>query len=130
MTTTLTNGATVLELDEDLYWSDEAWSPVVQATEHSITGALIVDEGVKQGGRPITLEPEDDRSGQMPRAVLDQLRAWAADPGLVMTLMLRGQSYLVRFRHSDGPITARPMVHFSDVAAADLYFITLRFIEI
>lgn len=130
MPITLTNGATTLELDEDLYWSDEAWSPVVQSTEHSIGGALIVDEGVKQAGRPITLEPEDERSGQMPRAVLDQLRAWAAEPALVMTLTLRGLSYQVLFRHRDGAITARPMVHFSDVDAGDWYFLTLRFIEI
>ena len=133
MTITLSADATVLELDPDLYWSDEHWSPVVQSTEPSVTGALIIDTGLMQAGRPITLEPEDDRSGQMTRVVLDQLRAWAAEPGLVLTLTLRGTTRSVMFRHGaggDSALSARPMVHFNDVQSADWYFVTLRFFEV
>lgn len=131
---TLTANGITLHLDPDLYWSDEDWGPVIEETERSLTGALIRYQAVQVGGRPITLEPEDDRSGQMQRSVLEQLRAWAAVPGLTMTLSLRGETYSVRFRHGgEGgtpAITSRPMVHFNDTAPGDWYFVTVRLITL
>ncbi len=131
-TITLTADGATVYLDPDLYWSDEDWSPVAEETERSVTGALIVHQGIKHAGRPITLQPEDDRSGQMPRSVLRVLRTWEAIPGLVMTLQLRGDTYRVRFRHgsADGSpaITSRPMVHFNDSSDDDWYFVTVRFL--
>jgi hypothetical protein len=85
----------------------------------------------KVAGRPITLEPEDDGSAWMTREVIEQLRNWAAGPGTVLELTLRGVSRNVLFRHQDGAaLEARPVVHFSDVASADFYLATLRFMEI
>lgn len=134
MSITLNDGTTLLDLDPDLYWSDEDWSPVVSESDRSVTGAMIVHHGLKQAGRPITLQPEDDRSGQMTRALLRQLRAWEAMPGLVMALSLRGETFNVRFRHgtADGSpaVTSRPMVHYSDAADDDLYFVTVRFVTV
>jgi hypothetical protein len=132
MSITLTYAGTTLALHEDLYWSDENnWAPVEQTAQRTLTGALIVSAAARIAGRPITLEPIDDDSAWMPRATVDQLRAWAAVPGREMSLSLRGVNYAVIFRHHDGAgIEAAPVVFFNDVRSADLYRVTLRFMEI
>lgn len=130
MSITLAVGATSVALHPDLYWSDENnWHPVEQITERTITGALIVQAAARLDGkgRPITLEPEDDRSAWMRRSTLEQLRNWAAVPGQILALTLRGVTYNVMFRHQDGSaIEAAPVVHFSDVGADDFYRVTIR----
>lgn len=43
-------------LPSGLRWSDEFdWTPTVQSTQYTLTGALVVDQATKQAGRPITL---------------------------------------------------------------------------
>lgn len=134
MSITLADGTTEIELSPDLLWSDEFnWHPVEQRAERTVTGALVVQTSQRVGGRPITLEPEDDSSGWMTRAVVEQLRNWAALAGKQLTLTLRNETRTVAFRHQDGPgVEARPVVHYSDsdVDGADFYLATLRFMEI
>lgn len=130
---TLTVATTTLSLPDDLLWVDElAWSPVQQSVERSLTGALIVQQGLHQGGRPITLEPPAGAlSSWISRADLEQLQAWAALPGLQLALLLRGASRTVIWRHHDGEvIDAEPVMHWSDVQASDAYAAKLKFMEI
>lgn len=132
---TLKVGSTTLELDPDLYWSDEfSWGAVEQSFSRSLTGASLIDVGIKIGGRPITLEPADSSSGWMSRATLTQLQAWEAQPDLVMTLLLRGGSREVVFNRMDGtPIEAAPVVFVANAMAGevgDYYLATIRFIEV
>lgn len=131
MTITLVHQSTTIELNKDLYWSDEhTWLPVEQTVQRSTTGALIVSSATRVGGRPITLEPNDDSSAWMPEATLRQIRNLAVVPGRVMQLTLRGQTRNVIFRHHDGvAVEAVPVVHYSDVSGADWYRLTLRFME-
>ena len=85
MAITLTHApsSTTVTLPDALSWADEyAWSPVEQAKTYTTTGALLIEEGVKQAGRPITLEGSED-STWCTRALVDQLHAWAATPGIV-----------------------------------------------
>lgn len=132
MSITLAVGGTTLNLSPDLFWSDENnWHPVEQSVTRSITGALIIQPQARDGGRPITLEAEDDQSAHMPLVTVTQLRNWAAVPGQEMTLTLRGIARTVIFRHQDGAaIEATPWVHYSDVQTGDLYRVTLRLMEI
>jgi hypothetical protein len=131
MSITLTVGPLSVALDPDLLWTDEnSWHPVEQAVERSITGAQIISVGTRIGGRPVTLQPEDDSSAWMTTAEVDQLKAWAAIAGQEMQLTLRGTARAVIFRHQDTPLEAVPVVHFSDVIAGDWYRVTLRFMEI
>lgn len=131
MTITLTVGATVLELDPDLAWSDEfAWAATEQSVSRSLTGALIVQLGLRQAGRPITLVASDS-SGWMSRAAMAQLQAWADIPGQTMTLALRGVAYPVMFRHHDGgPFDAVLVVDYSDPEDTDWVVPTLRFMTV
>ena len=132
MTITLTDGATAIDLSPDLYWSDEnAWHPVEQTVQRTLTGALIVSAATRLKGRPITLQPQTDSEAWMTRATLDALRAMGAVAGKTMTLTLRGAPYSVIFRHHEGPaIEATPVVHFADITADDWYLVTLRFTEV
>lgn len=131
MSITMTVAATTLTLHPDLYWADEnSWHPVEQRKEYSITGALIVQAAARQAGRPITLQPIDGDSAWMTRAVVDQLRNWAAVAGLTATLTLRGVPYTVMFRHEDGALEATPVVHFSTVDTTDFYQVTIRLMAV
>lgn len=131
MAITLTYDTTTIELDPDLFWTDELqWQPVEQTAQRTVTGALIVSTASRVAGRPITLQPDDESSAWMSRATLDTLQAWASVPGREFLLDIRGTQYDVIFRHQDGPgVEARPVVHFSDVQSGDWYRVTLRFME-
>ena len=128
----LNDNTTAITLHPDLYWSDENdWHPVEQTAERTITGALVVQVSSMVGGRPITLEPEDDDSAWMNRTTVEALRNWAAVPGKTMTLTIHGIARTVMFRHQDGQgVSAVPVVHFSDVLAGDYYRCTLRLMEV
>lgn len=127
----ITDGVDTVELTEDLYWVDEfTWSPVTQSVEKTITGALIIQAAAQQAGRPITLQPEDSRSGWTTYGVIAQLKTWAAVAGKELTLTLRGVDYTVIFRHQDGALGAEPVVFFSDRDNNDYCLVTLRFMVI
>lgn len=129
---TLTINPTTVELPADLYWEDEhSWFPVEQTIERTITGALIVQNATRIGGRPITLRGEDERSAWINKATLDQLKTWASMPGQPMALSIRGQSKQVIFRHHDGEaIEATPVVHYAEMQDEDFYSVTIRLMEI
>lgn len=131
MSITLSDGTTTISLNNDLFWSDEhQWNPVQQTAERTVTGALLVSTATLVAGRPITLEPEDDSSAWMPRATVEALRNFAAVPGKELTLTLRSVAYAVIFRHQDGGLTARPVVHYNDADSGDWYLCTVRLMEI
>jgi hypothetical protein len=132
MSLTLTHAGTSVELDPDLYWADEyQWQAVEQSVSFSLKGALLVQQGTKLAGRPITLQPVDDSSAWLTRSAVDQLKAWADTPLLTLSLAgLRGATRSVMFRQQDGALDSRPVVHFSDVDGSDNYLVTLRLMEI
>jgi len=113
-------------------WVDEyAWSPVQQTKTYTTTGALLIEEGVKQSGRPITLEGAIEKTW-CPRSTVDQLHAWAAMPGIVLSLTLRGVARNVTFDHERGALQGLPVQFCDDasITADDWYYPTLRFLEL
>ena len=130
MTITLTNAGTTATLPADLLWADEYdWHPVQQTRTYTTTGALLVEAGVKQAGRPITLQG-DDTTAWITRAQCDVLRAWAALPAPELTLTLRGAARAVSFDHEKTAFEARPVMHVAEPTDADWYVPTLRLIEL
>lgn len=129
---TLTANGTQLELDRDLWWSDEfAWSATARNVERSVTGAMIVDVAAKIGGRPITLKPPTDNSAWMLTSVVRQLQAWEALPGLQLTLSLRGEVYAVIF--NDQGVTADPVRFVANPVPGgigDWHRVTLRLLTV
>ena len=122
----------IVSLPLDLQWMDEYdWLPIEQTEEYSLTGALIIDIGTRQSGRPITLAG-DDETAWVSRTTVDALRAWAATPGQELTLTLPdARTFSVVFRHSDDPaLVATPVVFSAPMEATDHYIITLKLLEI
>jgi hypothetical protein len=129
---TLTYNGTTATLSDRLQWSDEYdWSPVEQSTEYSTAGALLVDVGLMLAGRPITLQGAET-AAWISRALCDTLAAWAALPGITLTLTLRGVAHQVMFDHAQKGFEAKPIWRLSDgeVTAELLYLPTFRFLEI
>ncbi len=130
MSITLSDGTTTLTLPGDLDWTDEyEWTPVVQDAGYSLTGALIVESGTKQAGRPITLQSGDDRAW-ISRADVVQLHAWASVAGQQLTLTLRGVARTVMFDHAAAPVEAQMVMFYGDPVPEDRYTITLKILEL
>ena len=126
----ITYTGNTVSLPDDLDWPDEfGWSPVTQKTEHSITGSLIVDIGVRAAGRQITLRG-DRGVAWTTREVAAQLQAWAAIGGAQMTLMLRGSTRQVLFDHERSALEWNPVDVYSDPLPTDRGWLVLRFIEV
>ena len=132
ITLTHTASSTSVTLPDALSWADEyTWSPVVQNKTYTTTGALLVEEATRQTGRPITLEGTIDRTW-CTRALVDQLRAWAAMPGMTLQLVLRGTPRTVAFDQEKGALQGLPVLFYADawVAPDDFYVPTLRLLEL
>ncbi len=114
----------------DVWWSDEfAWTPVAQATSRSLTGARIVQVGLKVKGRPITLT-SSERGGWVPRSTVLALQALAAVPGATYTLTLAdGRAFTVAF-DAERDFTATPIRPAADMTDASKYRVTLPLIEV
>ena len=99
-----------LELPATLLWTDEhAWQAVLMTTEYSTTGALHIDEWVKQAGRPMTLQGAQDRAW-LDRGGLETLRAWSNQAGIVLSANHRGTVYATKLDNTAGPaVTAEPL---------------------
>lgn len=122
----LSDGA-VIRLPDDLLWVDEhAWTPGVASVPYLLTGALLVESAIRQAGRPITLVSAADM-GWVRRAVVDQLYAWASEPGRAFELtLLDGRVFEVVFRHQETAIEAEPVMGFPARGAGDWYRVTVR----
>jgi hypothetical protein len=117
-------------LPADMVWSDEFnWPTVVRSTEYAITGALIIDSAQRLAGRPITLSGTAD-GGWVSRATVDALRVLACElPGQVVLTLADGRGFQVIFSPDD-PLTAEPVVPFSDPSASTWYVVTVKLIEV
>ena len=122
-----------LNFSDDLEWQDEfAWSPVEQTQEYLSEGALVVQEGVKQAGRPITLAG-GQYVFQDHETVVALLAEIAVSAGKTYTLTLPdARTFTVAFNHTKGPIDAPvPAFDRKRIYDADTkHSLTLRFITV
>ena len=113
-----------------MVWVDEfAWQPVEKSAEYSITGALLIDSGVRLAGRAITLQSDTD-AGWITRATLLALQALAAAPEGVHTLTLaNARTFTVQFAPGEC-LAATPIARPELPASAHPYVATVRLIEV
>lgn len=132
--TNLADGVS-LSLPDDLLWSDEhSWSPAVASVSYLITGALLVQSAVRQGGRPITLVGAVDMAW-VTRATLAQLHDWVSIPlgasdGRFTLLFADARSFTVAFRHAEVAIESEPVKGIPARWDSDFYRINLRFMQV
>ncbi|WHP06756.1 hypothetical protein QLH32_04605 [Acinetobacter corruptisaponis] len=121
-------------IEDGFLWSDEFdWKPVEQNIERAIDGTLIVQEGKKKSGRPITLSPSDGQ-GWIKRSDLSTIQGWSALQDEQFTLIFEyphdNRQFNVIFNHADGAINAKPVMGFPTVSDGDYYEVTLKFLEV
>lgn len=120
-----------LQIPRGMVWSDEfGWNPVEKSLEYSLTGAALIDAGVRLAGRPITLQGEAD-AGWIKRGGLVALQALnAADPvGEHVLVLADGRSFTVQFAPGlavEGKPLARPELPAEDYP----YIATVRLITV
>ena len=125
---TLSDGTTILALPSDLQWQDEfAWTPVEQSTDFSLVGNLVVQEGSRQDGRPITLFGGRE-AAWITRADLQQLQALASVPEQQLTLDLWGTTYNVIFRRP--ALGVEPIYRQTNPGPDHKYAVTINLMEI
>ncbi len=115
---------------EQMEWVDEYdWDVIEQTQEHSLTGALMIQEGVKLYGRPITLQ--SNGGAWFTLATVRALEALRDQLGIIMLLTLpRGDQHFVTWSRADGaPLRAVPLFRSVDPADTD-YELTLRLITV
>lgn len=120
-----------IALPAGLLWSDEfTATPVAQAVRRTLDGSVVVFYGEMRAGLPITLESEAD-AGWLTRAQVEAVALRAASPGGVYTLMLRGQTWQVMFRHQDAPaFEAKPLIPLANPQPGDFYLATIKLMTI
>lgn len=122
-------------LEDGFLWSDEfAWKPIEQNQEYAVDGTLIVQEGKKKSGRPITLLSKTDKQGWIKRAALSKLQDWSALQNEQFTLVFEyphdTRQFNVIFNHQDGAIEAEPVRGVPTVSEGDYYRATFKFLEV
>lgn len=111
-----------ITLPSGLVWSDEfSWTPVQQSSDYSLTGALIVQQAVKQAGRPITLAGQSagrDHTAWITRADLLSLQAALAIAGATFALTLHdGRAFTVSA--AENPLDVEPLAIYGSFTPAN-----------
>lgn len=121
-------------LEDGFLWSDEfTWKPIEQNQEFAVDGTLIVQEGKKKSGRPITLTPPDNQ-GWIKRSVLSVIQDWSALQDEQFTLIFEyphdTRQFNVIFNHAEGAINAETVKGIPTVSEGDYYRTTFKFLEV
>lgn len=120
-----------LELDDQFEWVDEfEWDAVAREQERSVSGALLIQEGVKLHGRPITLKANGGVWTTL--SVVRSLEVLRDIPNKVMGLTLPdGRAFSVVFNRVDGaPLEVTPLERLVDPDDDHLYDVNLRLITV
>ena len=116
---------------DQLEWVDEFdWDAVAQEQDRSLAGKLIVQEGLKIFGRPITLA--SNGAALFLLSVVRQLEVLRDQPGRVMPLVLPdGRTFHVIFNRINGaPVEAKPLWRQVNPGPDTLYELTIRLITV
>ncbi|WP_336936493.1 hypothetical protein [Acinetobacter beijerinckii] len=124
-----------VQLEDGFLFSDEfSWKPIEQNQEFSVDGTLIIQEGKKKSGRPITLLSKENSQGWVKRSVLSVIQDWSALQDEQFTLIFEyphdNRQFNVIFNHAQGAIEADPVKGFPTVSNEDYYKVTLKFLEV
>jgi hypothetical protein len=122
------NGVT---LSPSMQWTDQhAHSPVAQDRVRTLGGGQLIYSQALVAGQPVTLEAQED-TGWITGTMLDQIKAMAATPGAVYTLVVHAFTAQVVFRHEEPPaVEFRPLQPKANPASGDYYIGTLKLLTV
>jgi hypothetical protein len=131
--TDFTTPALSIILPPSLVWEDEFnWTPVQKTFTHGVGGSLIIQSGVKEAGRAITLRSPDQEMGWMYRPELLDLFAWAEDDEKVMTLHLEKATDTRTFKvvFAENPIESSSVQSWKDHTSEEPFIVKIKLIEV
>ena len=122
-----------VSLSDGFLWSDEFdWNPIEQKQDRAVDGALIIQEGKKKSGRPISLTA-DKNMAWVKRHIVSKLKDWSILQEkfeLQFNYFHDKRTFNVVFNHQDKAIETNPVLEHPTVSEDDEYNVTLRFLEI
>lgn len=134
--TKLTNIVTgnVIILSDSLYPDAEHdWSAIVSNTKYALDGTMIVEQSVRQAGRPYVMQAPDGH-GVLSRATVNALKSERDKLGSTFWLdyLADGQIKRVKviFDTTAEAINATPIKGSTSPQLTDYYNVTLKFLEI
>lgn len=119
-----------VELPQDLRWIDEHdWSAVAQSSpERTLSGAQIIQQGVKQAGRPITLSAD---YVWLPLSTVQKLRDWTDVPELKMAYThYDGRVFQVIFALHEQALKAEPVHFTTPELGSEQYIATIKLLTV
>lgn len=119
-----------IQIPEDVWWTDEyGWRAVEQSSTRGLTGARIVQVGIKTKGRPITLA-SNEKGGWVPRSTARALHALFDAAPITQTLTLAdGRAFQVQV-DPEREFSATPVRPAADLTDSSWYRIVLPLIEV
>ena len=134
--TKLTNIVTgnVIILSDSLYPDAEHdWSSVVSNTKYALDGTMIVEQSVRQAGRPYVMQAPDGH-GVLSRATVNALKAERDKLGATFWLDYLADGAVKRvkvmFDTTQEAISATPIKGSTSPQLTDYYNVKLSFLEI
>ena len=122
-----------VSLSDGFLWSDEFdWQPIEQKQERAVDGTLIIQEGKKKSGRPITLTA-DKNMAWVKRHMVSKLKDWSVlqeQFTLQFEYFHDKRSFNVVFNHQEKAIEANPVLEHPTISEDDEYNVKLRFLEL
>lgn len=134
--TKLTNIVTgnVIILSDSLYPDAEHdWSAIVSSTKYALDGTMIVEQSVRQAGRPYVMQAPDGH-GVLSRATVNALKSERDKLGATFWLDYLADGAVKRakvvFDTTQEAINATPIKGSTSPKLTDYYNVTLKFLEI
>ncbi|WP_413520595.1 hypothetical protein [Psychrobacter glacincola] len=134
--TKLTNIVTgnVIILSDSLYPDAEHdWSAIVSSTKYALDGTMIVEQSVRQAGRPYVMQAPDGH-GVLSRATVNALKSECDKLGATFWLDYLADGVVKRvkvmFDTTQEAINATPVKGSTSPKLTDYYNVTLKFLEI
>lgn len=125
-----------VQIENGFFWSDEFdYKLIEQKQQFAVDGSLIIQEGKKKAGRPITLVPSNEGMGWIKRREMSKLQDWSALQDEQFTLEFDyphdNRRFNVLFNHQEGAITNPKLIlGFSPISDDEYYSATLKFLEL
>ena len=132
LTNTVTNA--VIVLSDSLYPDAEHdWSAIVSSTKYALDGTMIVEQSVRQAGRPYVMQAPDGH-GVLSRATVNALKAERDNLGATFWLDYLADEVVKRvkvmFDTTQEAINATPIKGSTSPQLTDYYNVKLSFLEI
>ncbi|WP_420229033.1 hypothetical protein ACOBWA_08405 [Psychrobacter sp. ER1] len=134
--TKLTNIVTgnVIILSDSLYPDAEHdWSAIVSSTKYALDGTMIVEQSVRQAGRPYVMQAPAGH-GVLSRSTVNALKAERDKLGATFWLDYLADGAVKRvkvmFDTTAEAINATPVKGSTSPELSDYYNVTLKFLEI